>query len=53
MIRTDFSNWIIYVTVKHRGQRNKNGYYFSNWIIYVTVKPGKAFISDITILVTE
>ena len=33
-----FSNWIIYVTVKHFIVRTTGSTDFSNWIIYVTVK---------------
>ena len=34
----NFSNWIIYVTVKVGGNGMKGQSDFSNWIIYVTVK---------------
>ena len=37
---TDFSNWIIYVTVKQADIKICRKGYFSNWIIYVTVKRG-------------
>ena len=36
----DFSNWIIYVTVKEEHRKSHWSGNFSNWIIYVTVKAG-------------
>ena len=47
-----FSNWIIYVTVKHFFYVLLPAYNFSNWIIYVTVKRKKAVSMLLTILVT-
>ena len=41
IIKKDFSNWIIYVTVKHVRQKEESLANFSNWIIYLTVKRGR------------
>ena len=42
----DFSNWIIYVTVKHVRKAQLLTTHFSNWIIYVTVKPNDMHMDD-------
>ena len=51
--QTNFSNWIIYVTVKVKEIRYNETYHFSNWIIYVTVKDETREKVHHEILVTE
>ena len=49
----NFSNWIIYVTVKAPETGRFIDMDFSNWIIYVTVKVEEMSRAEKAILVTE
>ena len=52
-ITNNFSNWIIYVTVKDGSKATNYNTDFSNWIIYVTVKADIGVLDNVQILVTE